>query len=213
MAFLPANLKLVYVGDQNGLSNISNQQATHRTIYQMVDLATAGNQITFFQNLGGLNFPFTNLTQNSLTAMNALAIQRIAFQIVTRTAGGQFLQIQAIEESAFPQFNLADMSLIISNTQVIDRLNLGVFLSTFNSESKFSVPSVEVNPAAAPGTAITRFHGQSVKELATNPIILPMQEFTCPVHLPAYTAPAADTVYLKIILEGFGTLAAPNGRL
>jgi len=213
MAFIPANLKLVVVGDRNQLAVLDRMQPTHRTIYQMLDLSTVGTQAIFFQSFPNMTQPFTNMPQGMLTSDNAMVVMAVSFQLVTRTAGGQFTNVQTIGESAYPQLSLGDMSIIISNTQVTDRLSLTTFLPPFNRNATYEVVSRQITPAAAPGTPNTQFRGTSVKSLDSQPVILPNQQFKVVVDLPAFTAPAADTVYIKCILEGFGTLAAPNGTI
>lgn len=213
MAFIPANLKLVVVGDRNQLSVLDRMQPTHRSIYQMLDLSTVGTQAIFFQNFPNMSQPFTNMPQGMLTADNAMVVMRMMFSIVTRTAGGAFVNVFTIPESNFPQFSLGDVSLIISNTQVTDRLSLTTFMPPFNSNATYEIVSREITAAASPGAQDLNFRGTNVKTLDAQPVILPNQQFKVQVDLPSFTAPAVDTVYLKCTLEGFGTLAAPNGTI
>ena len=217
MAFIPANQKIMRVGSENNMGNLSGMQPTTQAIYDTFDLskasATGNFTIPFFQGVNAKVFPFTNLSQNRLTAGKSFAVQQFYFNIFT-VANGLITRNQTLDEAVgFTQLTKSELTLIVSNTQVIERYPISGSVGPFNRDATFSNASVTQTAAAAPGTPITQWHSHSVKVLPAQPVILPDQEFICNVQIPAITLPSAGTHYLQLTLEGFGTLFAPNGTL
>lgn len=216
MAFIPANQKIMRVGSENN-SNLSGMQPTTQAIYDTFDLSQASSTgnftIPFFQGVNSKTFPFTNLSQNRLTAGRSFAVQQFYFSIFT-IASGKVTQVMTLDEAiGFEPLTLADMSLIISNTQVIERYPVSGSVGPFNRDGYFSEYATQITAAAAPGTAHKYWRSSAVKVLPAQPIILPDQEFICNVQIPAITLPSAGTTYLQLTMEGFGTLFAPNGTI
>ena len=216
MAFIPANQKIMRVGSENS-SNLSGMQPTTQAIYDTFDLSQASSTgnftIPFFQGVNSKTFPFTNLSQNRLTAGRSFAVQQFYFSIFTITSN-KVSQVMTLDEAiGFEPLTLADMSLIISNTQVIERYPISGSVGPFNRDGYFSEYATQVSAAAAPGTPHKYWRSSAVKTLPAQPIILPDQEFICNVQIPAITLPTAGTTYLQLTLEGFGTLFAPNGTI
>jgi hypothetical protein len=216
MAFIPANQKIMRVGAENS-SNLSGMQPTTQAIYDTFDLSQASSTgnftIPFFQGVNSKTFPFTNLSQNRLTAGRSFAVQQFYFSIFT-IAAGKVTQVMTLDEAiGFEPLTLADMSLIISNTQVIERYPVSGSVGPFNRDGYFSEYATQITAAPAPGTAHKYWRSSAVKVLPAQPIILPDQEFICNVQIPAITLPSAGTTYLQLTMEGFGTLFAPNGTI
>jgi len=216
MAFIPANQKIMRVGSENN-SNLNGMQPTTQAIYDTFDLSGAsasGNfTIPFFQGVNAKVFPFTNLSQNRLTAGKSFAVQQFYLSIFT-VAAGKITSVQTLDEAtALQPLTKSEMTLIVSNTQVIERYPISGSVGPFNRDGIFSNNATSVTAAAAPGTAYTQWRSSAVKVLPAQPIILPDQEFICNVQIPAITLPTAGTTYLQLTLEGFGTLFAPNGTL
>lgn len=212
--FFPPNLKLVYVADANGLQKLAGMQPTHRTLYYTRDLATTGTTVRFFNTPNpNTGVPFTNMVQTTLTDGNAMILTHVSFYLLLRTAGGQFTQLSTIAESTLPQLQAGEFSLLITNQRVIDSVSLVSMAPPFNEGADFEYPSTSLTAGTVTTGAYTRFRGQCVKTLASNPVILPNQQFQVELNLPAFTAPAADTVYIGCMLEGFGTLPAPTSTL
>jgi len=216
MAFIPANQKIMRVGSENN-SNLNGMQPTTQAIYDTFDLSGAsasGNfTIPFFQGVNAKVFPFTNLSQNRLTAGKSFAVQQFYLSIFT-VASGKITSVMTLDEAtALQPLTKSEMTLIVSNTQVIERYPISGSVGPFNRDGIFSNNATSVTAAAAPGTAYTQWRSSAVKVLPAQPIILPDQEFICNVQIPAITLPSAGTTYLQLTLEGFGTLFAPNGTL
>ena len=216
MAFIPANQKIMRVGSENN-SNLNGMQPTTQAIYDTFDLSGAsasGNfTIPFFQGVNAKVFPFTNLSQNRLTAGKSFAVQQFYLSVFT-VAAGKITSVMTLDEAlALHPLTKAEMTLIVSNTQVIERYPISGSVGPFNRDGIFSNNATSVTAAAAPGTAYTSWRSSAVKVLPAQPIILPDQEFICNVQIPAITLPTAGTTYLQLTLEGFGTLFAPNGTL
>jgi hypothetical protein len=216
MAFIPANQKIMRVGSENN-SNLNGMQPTTQAIYDTFDLSGAsasGNfTIPFFQGVNAKVFPFTNLSQNRLTAGKSFAVQQFYLSVFT-IAAGKITTVMTLDEAVgLHPLTKAEMTLIVSNTQVIERYPISGSVGPFNRDGIFSNNATSVTAAAAPGTAYTSWRSSAVKVLPAQPIILPDQEFICNVQIPAITLPTAGTTYLQLTLEGFGTLFAPNGTL
>lgn len=216
MAFIPANQKIMRVGAENS-SNLSGMQPTTQAIYDTFDLSQASSSgnftIPFFQGVNSKTFPFTNLSQNRLTAGRSFAVQQFYFSVFT-VALGKITQVTTLDELiGFEPLQKAEMSLLVSNTQVIDRYPVSGSVGPWNRDGMFSEHSTSLIAAAAPGAAQKYWRSSAVKVLPAQPIILPDQEFICNVQIPAITLPTAGTTYLQLTLEGFGTLFAPNGTI
>lgn len=217
MAFIPANQKIMRVGSENNNGNLSGMQPTTQAIYDTFDLSGAsasGNfTIPFFQGVNAKVFPFTNLSQNRLTAGKSFAVQQFYLSVFT-VAAGKITQVMSLDEaSGLQPLTKGELTLIVSNTQVIERYPIAGSVGPFNRDALFSNNATSITAAAAPGTAYTQWRSSAVKVLPAQPIILPDQEFICNVQIPAITLPSSGTTYLQLTLEGFGTLFAPNGTL
>jgi len=209
MAYIDSNIKIMQVGAANNNADLARMQASVISIYDTYDLALGGTLIPFFQSVNNKSFPFTNLSQNRFTAGKSFSVQSYSLSVITRTAGGQFLRVMTIDESTFPQLALGELSLIVSNTQVIDRYPIINSVGPFNRDAKFQSNANTVIDAVDN----VKYRSQAVDILPAQPVILPDQEFVANLQLPAYTAPATDTVYLRLTMRGFGTLFSPNGTI
>jgi hypothetical protein len=217
MAFINANQKIMRVGAENRMGDLSGMQPTTQAIYDTFDLSQASSTgnftIPFFQGVNAKVFPFTNLSQNRLTAGKSFAVQQFYLSIFT-VAAGKITTVNTLDEvNNLQPLTKSELTLIVSNTQVIERYPISGSVGPFNRDSTFSNNASSVTAAAAPGTAYTTWRSSAVKVLPAQPIILPDQEFICNVQIPAITLPSAGTTYLQLTLEGFGTLFAPNGTL
>jgi len=217
MAFIPANQKIMRVGSENNMGGLSGMQPTTQAIYDTFDLsgasATGNFTIPFFQGVNAKVFPFTNLSQNRLTAGKSFAVQQFYLSVFT-VAAGKITQVMSLDEAAGLQpLTKSELTLIVSNTQVIERYPVSGSVGPFNRDALFSNNATSITAAAAPGTAYTQWRSSAVKVLPAQPIILPDQEFICNVQIPAITLPSSGTTYLQLTLDGFGTLFAPNGTL
>lgn len=72
------------VAQNLGLKTLPKMQGTTRAIYDTVPLpAAAGGSVSFFDNVGSRPFPASNITTNRFETNSALAVQAIAFYIVS----------------------------------------------------------------------------------------------------------------------------------
>jgi hypothetical protein len=222
MAFIPANQKIMRVGAENNSGNLAGMQPTTQAIYDTFDLSgasTSGNfTIPFFQGVNSKTFPFTNLSQNRLTAGRSFAVQQFYFSVIT-IASGLVTKVQTLDECTYPTLQKAEMSLLVSNTQVIDRYPITGSIGPWNRDASIITNASQYSPLGATTAAaevqLSKFRSSAVKVLPAQPVILPDQEFIVNVQIPALAAalPTAGTTYLQLTLEGFGTLFAPNGTL
>lgn len=223
MAFIPANQKIMRVGSENNNGNLSGMQPTTQAIYDTFDLANASSSgnftIPFFQAVNSKTFPFTNLSQNRLTAGRSFAVQQFYFSLITVSAAGRITHVETLDECLYPSLQKSELTLIVSNTQVIERYPITGSIGPWNRDAQIASNASQYAPSgtgAAPLEAqLNKFRSTAVKILPAQPIILPDQEFIVNVQIPnlAATLPTAGTQYLQLTLEGFGTLFAPNGTL
>lgn len=203
----PANQRIMDVGRNNGERNLGQQQASIITLYDSFDLNTAGTNLSFFQNAGSRNFPFTNVQQNRFSKDRTMTIARVYMSVVT-VAAGQITRIVPLDASAFPQFQAAELNILIGGQQVLDRFALLSSMGPFNFSSNFGTRSI--SPATGNAEVL---YSNSVYQFQATPVILSDLEYVAQVTLPAYTAPAAGTTFLRLTLEGFGTLPKVVGAL
>jgi hypothetical protein len=196
------------VGRNNGEKNLGQQQASIITLYDSFDLATAGTNLSFFQNAGSRNFPFTNVQQNRFSKDRTMTIARVYMSVVT-VASGQITRIVPLDASEFPQFQAAELNILIGGQQVLDRFAMLSSSGPFNFSSNFGTRSI--SPATGNAEVL---YSNSVYQFQATPVILSDLEYVAQITLPAYTAPAnAGTRYLRLTLEGFGTLPKVVGAL
>jgi hypothetical protein len=210
-AFTPAPSRIMTVAGNNGMPNIGNQQPTVRAIYDSVDLSTVTGANPFFQNVSTKTFPFANIQRNTLTAGQALSVQQFYFFVMTVVpATGVITDIKTLnEETALKPLVKMDMTMIVAGQEIMKQYPISGSVGPFNLHGAFSTGAESV----AAGTAINDFRETAVKILPAQAVIPANVEFTCNVQIPPFTAPAAGTKYLFLVLEGYGTLNTPNGAI
>ena len=199
MAFIPANQKIMRVGSENN-SNLSGMQPTTQAIYDTFDLSqasTTGNfTIPFFQGVNSKVFPYTNLSQNRLTAGRSFAVQQFYLSVITfNAAGGRVVSVETLDVAQYPSLQKAEMTLIVSNTQVIERYPVTGSIGPFNRDGFIQSNSSQIAPVGATTAGVevslTKFRSTAVKVLPAQPIILPDQEFIVNVQIPTLAAASA----------------------
>lgn len=218
--FIGANQKIMRVTRDNYEAQVAGMQPSTIAIYDTIDLFTlqaGGNNIlNFFQNVNSKQYPFTNLTQNSLKAGRAFAVQQFYFLVLTKAAGiSPFTKVQTLDQAnGFSGLVKGDLSLLIANQQVIERYPISGSVGPWNRDGIFSEPATSLTPGSVTTGELVNWRSSAVKLLPAQPIIIPNIEFTCPVQFPPIAPPAAaDTVYLQLVLEGFGTLYTSTGTI
>jgi hypothetical protein len=208
-AFTAANQKIMQVAGNNGMPNIGNMQPSVRAIYDSVDLSTVTGGFAFFQNVSAKTFPFANIQRNTLTAGQAMAVQQFYFQIVT-VASGIITDVKTLsEDPGFKSLVKMDMTMIIAGQEVIKQYPVAGSIGPFNLHGAFSTPA-ESQITAVP---LNDFRETAVKIMPAQAVIPANVEFVVNVQMPAFTAPAAGTKYLFLVLEGYGTLNTPSGAI
>jgi hypothetical protein len=208
-AFTAANQKIMQVAGNNGMPNIGNMQPSVRAIYDSVDLSTVTGGFAFFQNVSSKTFPFANIQRNTLTAGQAMAVQQFYFQIVT-VAGGIITDVKTLnEDPGFKSLVKMDMTMIIAGQEVIKQYPVAGSIGPFNLHGAFAAPAESI----AAGSPINDFRETAVKIMPAQAVIPANVEFVVNVQMPAFTAPAAGTKYLFLVLEGYGTLNTPSGAI
>jgi hypothetical protein len=202
--------KLARVSRQNGVTNLAKMQGTTVNIYDTLDLATAGNSPQFFVSANSRTFPLTNVNTNRFANGRSMLIQRFYLSIITRNGGtGQFESVLSIDESNYPQFNLGELTINLAGQTILDQFSVTSSMAKFNKDAKFGMVS---NNGQVTPPAVLRY-SHSVFNFDLDVVILPDREFSATLRLPAYTAPAPNTVFLRLTLEGLGTLQRVNSAI
>jgi len=218
--YIGANQKIMQVGAQNNAADLARMQPTTIAIYDTFDCskfsATANNMVQFFKNVNSKDYPFANIQQNKLSSGKAFAVQQFYLLVMTKTAGvNPFTKVETIDEAnGYKGLGLGDLSLLVSNTQVLESYPVAGSVGPWNRDGNFSMPATSKTAGTDSTGAYTNYRSNAVKVFPAQPIILPDQDFVAQIQFPPITpAAAADTVYLKLVLEGFGTLYTPGGTL
>ena len=116
--------KIVLTNMALGISDIKQNQATTREVWDTIDTVTSPGSLTWFQGCNARTLPATNLTRNRLEVQGNVVVQKIIF--------GAFDPLES--SNAFPLFMTAvgDTSLVnlkIGNSVVLKDIPLFMFRS------------------------------------------------------------------------------------
>ena len=179
--------KIIGVQNSFGNENIKFQQGTTRVIYDSIPI-DGRSEYRFFEEANTRLFPFTNMSSegNRLGVGSALAVERFYLSIVTVT-DGEITDIQPLT-TAFPGIMMGELSIEIANSQVVKQVPI---LSTIPNFNKSAQHTLDQN-----------------FEFDTQVIISPLFEFV--FKLRVATTAADATKYLRLTVEGAGSLLAPK---
>jgi hypothetical protein len=193
--------KLQRVAGRNQERSVRNQQGTTRNIYDTIEM-TGQTTFVFFQTANARSFPLTNLNQNQFPDNVSMMVQRVYLSIYSTNAalpGGTISSITPVKQ-LFPQFNAAELTMTIAGQQVIDRFSMLSTQADFNKSAKFG--AIAQGPLA---TDINRIE-HAVYSFDIDVAILPNRTFQATIQVPNYAAPSAGTRYLRLTMEGIGTI-------
>jgi len=182
--------KNIAVNDRFGNSGIKKQQGSSVLKYDTLPL-DGRTTLNFFEGAAARNFPFSNCGSdgNKLGVGNTLVVERLYLTLLTIDDG---LLSKADDISAAPDgtLEMGELNLSIANTTVLKNFPVLSTVPYFNYSS---------------GTI-----REVVYELDTNIVIPPLLEYVMQLRLPAYNVPDYGFLYLRLTIEGSGSLIAPR---
>lgn len=230
----PLARRIGMVGRETGNRGLNKQQGTTRTIYDTIPLTGSPNVFNFFENLANKGFPWTNLNRNSFTDAEAMNIQRayLTFIEVNNDTPYSLVQASTIQtfgvyerrnvafdpttkSDSYAKFSLAQASIFVSGQQILKNFS---FLSAdprFNYRNQ-GFGSTQAGYTTSSSTAGSHNVGLEVYDFISPAVIPPNREFIVSVQVPPYVDPGsgeANTVYLRLTLEGFGAIPSVEGTL
>jgi hypothetical protein len=183
--------KNIAVNDRFGNSGIKKQQGSSVLKYDTLPL-DGRTTLNFFEGAAARNFPLSNCGSdgNKLGVGNTLVVERIYLTILTKGEDGLLIRPDTIETAPDGTIQMGELNLSIANSTVLKNFPVLSTVPYFNYSS---------------GTI-----RESVYELDTNIVIPPLLEYIMQLRLPAYSATAYDNLYLRLTIEGSGSLIAPR---
>jgi hypothetical protein len=182
--------KNIAVNDRFGNAGIKKQQGSSVLKYDTLPL-DGRTTLNFFEGAAARNFPFSNCGSdgNKLGVGNTLVVERLYLTLLTIDDG---LLGKADDISAAPDgtLEMGELNLSIANTTVLRNFPVLSTVPYFNYSS---------------GTI-----KEVVYELDTNIVIPPLLEYVMQLRLPAYNVPDYGFLYLRLTIEGSGSLIAPR---
>jgi hypothetical protein len=186
--------KIESIGGKLGIPGLKKQQGTTRIIYDTLPLVAGARKYRFFEGSNQRNFPFSNLGSfgNKLEVGESLVIQNIYLSIIKQAEDTLNSNVYDIESAPgnLKLLNVSEINLIIGNQQVLKPIPVLSFDPRFNKGNNADSNS---------------FHFET---LLTIP---PLMEFYMELQQwDDVAVPADATYYLRLSIEGTGSILAPR---
>jgi hypothetical protein len=183
--------KNIAVNDRFGNSGIKKQQGSSVLKYDTLPL-DGRTTLNFFEGAAARNFPFSNCGSdgNKLGVGNTLVVERLYLSIIESNEDGTVTIGKALTAAPDGTIEMGELNLSIANSTVLKNFPVLSTVPTFNYSS---------------GTRT-----EYVYQLDTNIVIPPLLEYIMQLRLPAYDATAYTGFYLRLTIEGSGSLIAPR---
>ena len=194
--------KNINVNDRFGNNGIRKQQGTSVTKYDTLPL-DGRTTLNFFEGSAARNFPLSNTGSdgNKLGVGNTLVIERLYFtvlELITPPPPGiPFYQtlnnqgtLQNLAAVGLDVVNYAELNLSIANSTVLRNFPILSTTPFFNYSSTTDV--------------------ENVYDLDTNIVIPPLLEYVAQLRIPTYTPPITNNLFLRLTIEGSGSIIAPR---
>jgi hypothetical protein len=182
--------KNIAVNDRFGNAGIKKQQGSSVLKYDTLPL-DGRTTLNFFEGAAARNFPFSNCGSdgNKLGVGNTLVVERIYLTILGLDDG---LLTKPDDISAAPDgtLEMGELNFSIANSTVLKNF------PTLSTVPYFNYSSGTIK--------------EVVYELDTNIVIPPLLEYIMQLRLPAYNVPDYVGIYLRLTIEGSGSLIAPR---
>jgi hypothetical protein len=186
--------KIVTAAKRQGNPGIAAQQITELEIFDYLPLVgnSAGQTITFFENVRTRKFPQTNISENKLQPGEMMILKRVWFTIMT-TAPGDVMKVKDVQD--FDAFGLSELNMSLfnwfnDNVRVVKNKSLISFKPQFNKAAFNS-----------------EMHVYEMKSEITIPTQV---AFTATLQLPGFTILSEDDLYIGMHCEGIGTILNPK---
>ena len=184
--------KNIAVNDRFGNSGIKKQQGSSVLKYDTLPL-DGRTTLNFFEGAAARNFPLSNCGSdgNKLGVGNTLVVERLYLTILKLDRETGLLgSPDIIENAPDGTIEMGELNLSIANSTVLKNFPVLSTVPYFNYSS---------------GTIF-----ESVYELDTNIVIPPLLEYIMQLRLPAYDSTVYEDLYLRLTIEGSGSLIAPR---
>jgi len=183
--------KNIAVNDRFGNAGIKKQQGSSVLKYDTLPL-DGRTTLNFFEGAAARNFPFSNCGSdgNKLGVGNTLVVERLYLTILVLDDVGILGNIDPISNAPDGTIEMGELNLSIANSTVLKNFPVLSTVPYFNYSS---------------GTI-----NEVVYELDTNIVIPPLLEYIMQLRLPAYNAVDYKDIYLRLTIEGSGSLIAPR---
>jgi hypothetical protein len=182
--------KNIAVNDRFGNSGIKKQQGSSVLKYDTLPL-DGRTTLNFFEGAAARNFPLSNCGSdgNKLGVGNTLVVERLYLTLLAKD-DDLFGKPDDISAAPDGTLEMGELNLSIANTTVLKNF------PTLSTVPYFNYSSGTIK--------------EVVYELDTNIVIPPLLEYIMQLRLPAYNVPDYANLYLRLTIEGSGSLIAPR---
>jgi hypothetical protein len=182
--------KNIAVNNRFGNAGIKKQQGSSVVKYDTLPL-DGRTTLNFFEGAAARNFPFSNCGSdgNKLGVGNTLVVERLYLTILTLD-DGQLGKLDDISAAPDGTIEMGELNLSIANTTVLKNF------PTLSTVPYFNYSSGTIK--------------EVVYQLDTNIVIPPLLEYIMQLRLPAYKVADYNNIYLRLTIEGSGSLIAPR---
>lgn len=183
--------KIVSTNNRFGNKNIKKQQGSSVIIYDTLPL-DGETYFEFFRSAKNRSFPDTNLTQGTLQPGESFALERAYFTVVTKDP----LSNDAISGLRAPSLTTdapivgGEFHFTIENSRVIKPMPVTSWLGVFNKSADID--------------------DDSVFEFDTQIVMPPLLELAAILRTDEYDPADYPDQYLRLVLEGAGSIFAPK---
>lgn len=183
--------KNIAVNDRFGNSGIKKQQGSSVLKYDTLPL-DGRTTLNFFEGAAARNFPFSNCGSdgNKLGVGNTLVIERIYLTVFSVLAGDKLEIPVPISAAPDGTISMGELNFSIANSTVLKNFPAISLLPNYNYSAGADV--------------------DNVYQLDTNIVIPPLLEYIAQLRLPAYDVADYEEKYLRLTIEGSGSLIAPR---
>lgn len=180
--------KIIKTADKFGNNAVKYQQGTTRVIYDTLPISGA-TDYRFFENANSRQFPFTNVSEGKLNPLETLTIMRLYLAFIEVTPG-DINDIVAITnlDTADANFQAGQIDIKTAESTIAKRIPINSFMSEFNKSAEFD--------------------GQNNFQMDTLLTLQPELEYTFQLRIP--TGVTVNNTYVRLVVEGVGTLIAPK---
>jgi hypothetical protein len=186
--------KMIGVNNRVGNTNITDQQSTSRVLYHALPL-DGRTTFNFFKNVGGgagtglIGLPWNNISENKLQVGESLTIRRLYFCVLlTDAMTGAFTGVTDLTTAGVPEIYGGDYETQFDTMKVSKPNPLSSQLPVFSKNSRHTT--------------------NEWIWLDNDAVIIQDVQFQVNLEVPAYT-PAANA-YIRLVMEGFGSLLSPK---